>query len=105
MTLKVSKIAPLADFSTRFADPIFIQNRQKPLRTLRDAAQFITALPKAEQQATAWHAAAELLTMITERGGDPMFARLAMMRALHQRDPQAAMTTRRKRVKSFNIVR
>jgi hypothetical protein len=46
-----------------------------------------------------------LLTMITERGGDPMFARIAVMKALHRREPHAAMATRRKRVKNFNIVR
>jgi len=103
--LKLPKIAPLPDWSRRFVDPIFVQNRQQPLRTLRDAAQFITTLPKAEQDTPQWQTAAEMLLLVAERGGDPMFARMAMMKALHRRSPQAAMTTRRKRVKSFNIVR
>jgi hypothetical protein len=45
--LKLSKIAPLPDWSRRFAVPIPVQNR-KPLATLRDAASYITSLPKAE---------------------------------------------------------
>jgi hypothetical protein len=43
--------------------------------------------------------------MIAERGGDPMMARIAMMKALHRRDPQVAMKPRRKRVKAYKIVR
>ncbi|MGZ5005326.1 MAG: hypothetical protein ACXV8H_07390 [Chthoniobacterales bacterium] len=73
---------------------------------LGDAAIYITKLPKAEQDARAWQTAAELLLMIAERGGDPMIARIAMIKALHRRDlPDAAQTARRKRVKQFKIVR
>ena len=39
--LKLSKIAPLPDWSRKFADPIPVQNR-KPLATLRDAAQILS---------------------------------------------------------------
>ena len=103
--LKLPKIAPLPDWSRRFVDPIFVQNRQQPLRTLRDAAQFITTLPKAEQDTPQWQTAAEMLLLVAERGGDPMFARMAMMKALHHRDPHAAMKPRRKRVKTYKTVR
>jgi hypothetical protein len=46
-----------------------------------------------------------MLLLVAERGGDPMFARMAMMKALHHRDPHAAMKPRRKRVKTHKTVR
>ena len=52
----------------RFFDPIILPGR-KPLVTLRDAAQYIMKLPKAEQQAMQWQTAAEVLMLIGERGG------------------------------------
>jgi hypothetical protein len=97
-------INALPDWSKRFFDPIPIQGG-KPLFSLRDAAQYVLALPKSEQQATAWQTAAELLKMVAERGGDPMSPRIAMMKALHRREPQAAMMPRRRRMKSYRIVR
>ena len=51
----------------RFYDPIILPGR-KPLVTLRDAANYIVKLPKAEQQAPEWQTAAEVLMMIGERG-------------------------------------
>jgi hypothetical protein len=39
----------------RFFDPILIPG-QKPLLTLRDAALYITKLPKAEHDAEEWQA-------------------------------------------------
>jgi hypothetical protein len=73
-----------------------VQNRARPLVTLRDAAMYVTELPKAEQYAPQWELAASLLMQIAERGGDPMMARIAVMKALHRRDPHAVMTPRRK---------
>jgi hypothetical protein len=64
----------------KFFDPIILPNR-KPLVTLRDAANHIIKLPKAEQQAPEWQTAAEVLMMIGDHGGDPMMAHIAMMRA------------------------
>jgi hypothetical protein len=55
------------------------------------------SLPKAEQEAPQWQTAAEVLMLIAEHGGDLMMARIAMMRALHRREPQATLTPRRKR--------
>jgi hypothetical protein len=49
----------------RFSDPIILPGR-KPLVTLRDAALYITRLPKAEQQASQWQTAAEVLMLIGE---------------------------------------
>jgi hypothetical protein len=102
--LRVSKVAPLPDWSKRFFDPIPVPSRA-PLRTLRDAAQFILALPPAEQRETRWQVAASVLKMVAETGGDPMIARIGMMRALHHRASEAAQMPRRKRVKQFRIVK
>jgi hypothetical protein len=40
-----------------FFDPIILPARKQPLRTLRDAAQYITKLPKAEHDADEWQRA------------------------------------------------
>ena len=89
----------------RFFDPIELPNGRK-LITLRDAALYITKLPKAEQHAAEWQAAAEVLMLIGENDGDPMMAHIAMMKALHRDKPKVtASAPRRKRVKQFKIVR
>ena len=58
----------------------------KTLRTLRDAAQYITKLPKAEHDADEWQAAMEALLLVAELDGPPMFARIGIMRALNRGD-------------------
>jgi hypothetical protein len=87
-----------------FLDPI-ISSHGEPLVTLRDAANYIVKLPKAEQQAPEWQTATEVLMMIGERGGDPMMAHIAMMRALNKHKPKAAPVPRRKRAKAYRITR
>jgi hypothetical protein len=87
-----------------FFDPIILPGR-KPLVTLRDAATYIVKLPKAEQQAPEWQAAAEVLMLVGENGGDPMMAHIAMMRALQRHEPKAAPVPRRKRAKAYRIIR
>jgi hypothetical protein len=67
----------------RFFDPIILPER-KPLVTLRDAALFITKLPKAEHDAEEWQAAMEALILVAELGGPTMFARISVMRALNR---------------------
>jgi hypothetical protein len=54
------------------------------LATLRDAALYITRLPKAEHDATEWQAAMEGLLLVAEHDGPTMFARIGMMRALNR---------------------
>jgi hypothetical protein len=39
----------------RFHDPIELPGRRKPLVTLRDAAQYIIKLPKAERELPQWY--------------------------------------------------
>jgi hypothetical protein len=57
----------------------------KTLVTLRDAALYITKLPKAEHDAEEWQAAMEALLLVAESGGPTMFARIGVMRALNRR--------------------
>jgi hypothetical protein len=53
-------------------------------RHLRDAANYITKLPKAEHDAAEWQAAMEAPLPVAESGGPTMFARIGVMRALNR---------------------
>jgi len=61
-----------------FFDPITVPGR-KLLVTLRDAALYITKLPKAEHDAEPWQAAMEALLLVAEHGGPTMLARIGVM--------------------------
>jgi hypothetical protein len=63
----------------QFDDPIVLPGR-KPLVTPRDAALYITKLPKAEHDADERQAAMEALLLVAERNGPTMLARIRMMR-------------------------
>jgi hypothetical protein len=76
-------LAALKGWSTRFEDPIPLPNGRK-LVTLRDAANYITKLPKAEHTAPEWQAAMEVLILVAENGGPTMFARIGVLRALNR---------------------
>ena len=70
-------------WSTPFEDPIPLPNGRQ-LLTLRDAANHITKLPKAEHSAPEWQAAMEALILVAETGGPTMLARIGVMRALNR---------------------
>ena len=72
-----------AGWQRAFDDPIPVP-RGRQLITLRDAAEFITKLPKAEHDAPEWQAAMEALLLVAELGGSTMFARIGVMRALNR---------------------
>jgi hypothetical protein len=55
------------------------------ITTLREAALYITKLPKAEHDAAEWQAAMEALLLEATHGGPTMFARIGVMRALNRR--------------------
>ena len=55
---------------------------RKPLVTLRDAALFITTLPKVEHDAEAWQAALAALLLVAEHDGD--VCANSVMRALNR---------------------
>ena len=61
--------------------------RAKKITALKDAAAYIMALPKAQQQSPEWQAAAEALLMAAEDRGPLMHAHVGMMLALHGAKP------------------
>jgi hypothetical protein len=69
-------------WSTPFDDPIILSKGRK-LITLKDAATYITKLPKKESALPEWQTAIEVL-MLCSRGGDPMMAKIGFMKALHR---------------------
>ena len=89
----------LASWNQEFFDPIEIDG--KTLRTLRDAAEYITKLPKAEHDADEWQAAMEALLLVAEHDGPPMFARIGIMRALN-RHVERLFDTSRGNARSFS---
>ena len=88
----------------RFFDPIELPDDRK-LITLRDAAFYITKLPKVEQDAEEWQDAMQALLLVAEHDGPTMFARIGVMRALHRLKPKAAPVPRRKPAKAYKIIR
>ena len=67
-----------------FFKPIEVPGSRKKLATLRDAVEYMTSLPRAEQNAEHWRPAATLLAIIGERGGCMLFARMAVMHGLYK---------------------
>ena len=67
----------------RFYDPIILPDGRK-LLTYRDAAEYISALPKSEQDAADWQIAMETLLLVAERNAPEMLARIAIVKALDQ---------------------
>jgi hypothetical protein len=62
-----------------FEDPIPLP-RGRQLITLKEAADYIMKLPKAEQNLAEWQAATEALIMAAEDRGPLMHARVGMLR-------------------------
>ena len=60
-------------WSREFDDPIVLPEDEK-LRTLRDAATYVTGLPKKEAALAEWQAAIEAIILVADRGGPTMFA-------------------------------
>jgi hypothetical protein len=77
-----------------FEDPIEVDGRK--LITLRDAGEYIAALPKAVHDRSEWRAAMEALILVAERGGPTMFARIGIMRALNHGKPNPELEPSRK---------
>ena len=73
----------MADWSRAFDDPIPLP-RGRQLVTLKDAANYIQKLPKAEQNLDEWQAAVEALLLVVELNGPTMMARIGVLRALNR---------------------
>jgi hypothetical protein len=72
----------------RFIDPIVLPDGRK-LLTLRDAADSITALPKAGHDEADWQVAMEALLPVAERNEPGKLARIAVMKALNKQSARA----------------
>jgi hypothetical protein len=66
----------------KFEDPIPLPDGRK-LVTLRNAANYITSLPKKESDLPEWQTAIEVL-MLVSRSGPTMMARIGVMKALNR---------------------
>jgi hypothetical protein len=69
-------------WSASFEDPIILPDGRK-LLTLKDAADYITKLPKKDSDLPEWQTAIEVLLLVS-RGGPTMMARIGVMRALNR---------------------
>jgi hypothetical protein len=76
-----------------FEDPIILPDGRK-LLTLKDAADYVTKLPKKESDSPEWQAAIEVLLLVS-RGGPTTMARIGVMRALN-RDVERVFNPARK---------
>jgi hypothetical protein len=72
----------------------------RQLLTLRDAAEYITALPKAEHEAD-WQVSMEVLLLVAEHDGPEMLARIAVMKALNRHNPKPTPGPLSKRAKAL----
>jgi hypothetical protein len=79
-------------WSTPFYEPIILPDGRN-LVTLKDAATYITSLPKKESALPEWQTAIEVL-MLCSRGGDPMLARIGVLKALNRNVVQDFKTDR-----------
>jgi hypothetical protein len=68
----------VVSWDLEFFAPIPVPGKGKPLVTLRDAVEYMTSLPRNEQNAEHWRPAATLLAIIGERGGCMFFAERAV---------------------------
>jgi hypothetical protein len=73
----------VAAWARPFDDPVLLPAGRE-LVTLRDAADYIMKLPKAEQDLEEWQAAVEALLLVVELNGPTMMARIGMLRALNR---------------------
>jgi hypothetical protein len=73
----------------QFDDPITLPD-SSILRNLRDAGEYIQALPKEKHEMTGWQIAAEMLMAAVDGRSPLMFAEIAMRKALYAGKPSTA---------------
>lgn len=93
-----------SDWSQTFDDPIPLPGRA-PLTTLRQAGEYIAALPAKDQRQAHWQLATGILLMAAEGRGPIMHARIAMLRALHHGEPPRTPEPRKKPAKKYRLIR
>jgi hypothetical protein len=72
-----------AGWGRKFSEPITLPAARR-LVSLRDAADYITSLPRAEAELPEWQAAIEALILVADLNGPTMFARIGVMKALNR---------------------
>ena len=87
----------------RFARPIKLEDSRQ-LFSLRDAADYIAALPKTKRNAAHWKIATEALILAAERNGAEMLARIAVQMALNGGKPPPVPEPRRKIVRKLRVI-
>jgi hypothetical protein len=90
-------------WSLTFDEPITLA-KGKELRTLRDAADHVTALPKKVADLPHWRLAIACLLSAADKRGPVMMAQIAMLQALHAGTPERAVEPRRRRAKAYRIL-
>jgi hypothetical protein len=89
-------------WSAPFDDPIPLPNGRH-LLTLKDAADYVTKLPKAEQDLAHWQIAIACLIDTAEGRDFLLHAQVGMLRALHAGKPNPDVTLRGKKSKAYRI--
>jgi hypothetical protein len=77
----------------------------REITTLREAGEYITALPAAEHDKPHWQIAAKHLIWAAERGGIVMLADIAMRQALNHGLPKPEPAPRKKAARKYRIIR
>ncbi|MCP3473231.1 hypothetical protein NLM33_23240 [Bradyrhizobium sp. CCGUVB1N3] len=67
-----------------FDDRVKVRGRK--LVTLREAGEYIAALPKKVHDTPEWQAAMEALFLVAEQGGATMLARIGIMRCAEPKE-------------------
>jgi hypothetical protein len=80
LSLCTRDIMPESGWQRRFEDPIPLPDGRS-LHTLRDAADYITGLPKEQSDLAQWQVTIEALILVA-RSGPTMLARMAFMKRL-----------------------
>jgi hypothetical protein len=83
-----------------FDDAIIVPDG-RVLRTLREAGEFVSALPKVKHDHPEWRFAAAMLMQAADNGAPIILAEIAMRRALNSGKPGPP----RKGAKNYRIVR
>jgi len=81
--LNVFRGVPFVSWERPFDQPIPLPSGP-PARTLRDAANFIKQLPKAERETPEWRLAIQMLIDASEGCGPMLFAKLGIERAAYR---------------------
>jgi hypothetical protein len=76
-------LKPVAVWARPFDNPILLPGGRE-IVALRHAGDYITSLPKAEQDLDEWQAAVEALLLVVELNGPTMMAGIGLLRALNR---------------------